>query len=167
MKYFSAKLKCKNTNIDIDLVFLSDQVSNVIETKMLTSHAWGILSILPKRKYRHGSRSPKSRRSYIIKWTFFSDYHFQSLPDPRVYPGMRRLQSACNESFPCSMFLDPCSPNQCQNGGQCIRSGSSGFTCNCPPEWSGTRCDQYSKCLGGGLQTRSGPTQPRPRDFIP
>ena len=33
IKYFSAKLECENTNIDIDLVFLSDQVPNVIETK--------------------------------------------------------------------------------------------------------------------------------------
>ena len=36
---------------------------------------------------------------------------------------------------------DPCAQNPCLNGGQCIPNGLGGFTCQCPPGYSGQRCE--------------------------
>lgn len=37
---------------------------------------------------------------------------------------------------------DPCTPNPCQNGGDCFPSGPSDFFCSCLPEWTGPTCEQ-------------------------
>ncbi len=36
--------------------------------------------------------------------------------------------------------VDLCDPNPCQNGGMCTSMGNT-FTCVCPPEFTGTICD--------------------------
>jgi hypothetical protein len=36
---------------------------------------------------------------------------------------------------------DPCIPNPCLNGGACTSNGFGGFTCQCPPGYSGQRCE--------------------------
>ncbi len=36
---------------------------------------------------------------------------------------------------------DPCAQNPCLNGGQCIANNMGGFTCVCPPTYSGQRCE--------------------------
>ena len=37
------------------------------------------------------------------------------------------------------IFLDKCTPNPCQNGGLCSKSGSS-YICNCRHGYSGPVC---------------------------
>ena len=36
---------------------------------------------------------------------------------------------------------DPCSPNPCQNNGQCQRLGSDGYACLCPAACTGYNCE--------------------------
>jgi hypothetical protein len=36
---------------------------------------------------------------------------------------------------------DPCAENPCLNGAACISNGYGGFTCQCPPGYSGQRCE--------------------------
>ncbi len=36
---------------------------------------------------------------------------------------------------------DPCLDNPCLNGGACITNNMGGFTCQCPPGYSGLRCE--------------------------
>ena len=36
---------------------------------------------------------------------------------------------------------DACADNPCLNGGTCISNGFGGFVCQCPPGYSGTRCE--------------------------
>ena len=36
--------------------------------------------------------------------------------------------------------INPCSPNPCANGGQCIPVGNS-FQCICPPQCTGPTCN--------------------------
>jgi hypothetical protein len=38
-------------------------------------------------------------------------------------------------------LADPCSPNPCENGGDCTPIGSE-FFCSCIPEWTGPTCEQ-------------------------
>lgn len=40
-----------------------------------------------------------------------------------------------------SVLKDVCHPNPCQNGGQCVQSGSY-YNCICPPTYTGTQCTQ-------------------------
>ncbi len=56
---------------------------------------------------------------------------------------------------------DACTPNPCLNGAVCISNAFGGFTCQCPPEFTGQRCEDrktlftfsvatcfFSVCLG-------------------
>ena len=36
---------------------------------------------------------------------------------------------------------DPCQENPCMNNGVCKREGNHDFTCSCPEEYKGTRCE--------------------------
>ena len=36
---------------------------------------------------------------------------------------------------------DACTPNPCLNGGACLSNSFGGFTCQCPPGYSGQRCE--------------------------
>lgn len=37
---------------------------------------------------------------------------------------------------------DPCTPNPCQNGGECFAIDAFEFSCFCMPEWTGPTCEQ-------------------------
>lgn len=39
----------------------------------------------------------------------------------------------------CPCVLDPCLPNPCKHGGDCLVSGDT-FTCSCPAPFSGKKC---------------------------
>ncbi|XP_072017262.1 EGF-like repeat and discoidin I-like domain-containing protein 3 [Amphiura filiformis] len=36
----------------------------------------------------------------------------------------------------------PCNPNPCKNGGECSVKWTYYFTCTCPKEFDGTRCEK-------------------------
>ena len=47
----------------------------------------------------------------------------------------------------------------CQNGGNCTNDGSGGYTCSCPPGYSGTNCGEVNvdecasnPCVNGACQ---------------
>lgn len=44
--------------------------------------------------------------------------------------------------------ISVCSPNPCQNGGECEELESSGFQCHCPISHSGTVCSTLEEVLG-------------------
>jgi len=47
-----------------------------------------------------------------------------------------------------SMLLgDPCADNPCLNGASCIPNSSGGFTCQCPPGYSGQRCEDRKNII--------------------
>jgi len=56
----------------------------------------------------------------------------------------------------CTVVVDNCDPNPCQNGGTCFDDGSN-FSCRCPSFTSGPICSQIvagcwpSPCLNGGI----------------
>ncbi len=49
---------------------------------------------------------------------------------------------------------DACTPNPCLNGGQCVPNGIGGFTCQCPPSFSGQRCEDRDGCASQPCQNR-------------
>ncbi|XP_055335662.1 cubilin-like [Paramacrobiotus metropolitanus] len=50
---------------------------------------------------------------------------------------------------------NPCDSSPCQNGGYCMRQGSS-YACLCVAPWNGTNCDNYMQACGGNLTGPSG-----------
>lgn len=48
-------------------------------------------------------------------------------------------------------YCDACTPNPCQNGGQCQSSGiTGGFRCICPPGFLGRLCEDRDPCFNNG-----------------
>lgn len=45
----------------------------------------------------------------------------------------------------CLCVLDPCQPNPCEHGGDCVIGGDT-FSCSCPAPFSGSRC-QTGECI--------------------
>ena len=44
-------------------------------------------------------------------------------------------------------FVDPCDSGPCQNGGECVPGEGLEYTCRCPEEFEGDRCEKRkSKC---------------------
>ncbi|XP_076866760.1 protein eyes shut homolog isoform X2 [Brachyhypopomus gauderio] len=41
-----------------------------------------------------------------------------------------------------------CGYKVCRNGGLCHPDGPASFRCDCPPSWTGTRCEQPVRCVG-------------------
>lgn len=57
------------------------------------------------------------------------------------------MRCQCNHGFT-GQFCDSnslCSPNPCNNGGQCTSLGTS-FRCTCPPPFSGLTCQNQDLC---------------------
>jgi hypothetical protein len=51
----------------------------------------------------------------------------------------------------CSLDVDPCSPNPCQNGGTCVVVDDKTHTCDCPPDYVGDNCEfPTNNCNGHG-----------------
>ncbi len=42
---------------------------------------------------------------------------------------------------------DPCADNPCLNGAACIQNNSGGFTCQCPPGFTGQRCEDRKNII--------------------
>ncbi|CAF0757505.1 unnamed protein product [Adineta steineri] len=57
-------------------------------------------------------------------------------------------------------------PGLCENGGTCVSTSANSFTCNCPPQYTGSRCSTFtpmstcqsnpSMCLNGGYCALAG-----------
>ena len=39
------------------------------------------------------------------------------------------------------LLIDPCNPNPCNNHGRCVQSGYNSYTCVCPPNYTGRKCE--------------------------
>lgn len=56
----------------------------------------------------------------------------------------------------CETLINLCSPNPCQNNGNCIMSAPNQITCSCQTPWTGVYCTQYTSscsstyCSNGG-----------------
>ena len=46
----------------------------------------------------------------------------------------------------CFCVGEVCNPNPCLNGGTCQSNGFGGFTCQCPPGYTGQRCEDQDPC---------------------
>jgi hypothetical protein len=51
-----------------------------------------------------------------------------------------------------SIVGDACMPNPCLNNGICTSSDFGGFTCQCPPGFSGQRCEDRDPCASQPCQ---------------
>ena len=55
-----------------------------------------------------------------------------------------------------TQVYDPCSSSPCLNGAICARTGTTTYTCQCPPLYTGQNCESYlnpcqpSPCFNGG-----------------
>ena len=49
---------------------------------------------------------------------------------------------------------DICTPNPCLNGATCTPNSIGGFTCQCPPNFSGQRCEDQDGCASQPCQNR-------------
>ena len=47
----------------------------------------------------------------------------------------------------CKLYLAPCLPNPCRNGGMCIPGIRGSYSCNCQIGYVGTRCEMNGKQL--------------------
>ena len=49
----------------------------------------------------------------------------------------------------CTSDIDECDPSPCQNGGSCTQ-GINWYTCACPPQYNGSKCefDAVNDCIG-------------------
>jgi hypothetical protein len=45
----------------------------------------------------------------------------------------------------CSLRVDPCQSNPCQNGGTCTQNVIGGFMCHCPNDFTGLRCERQEE----------------------
>ena len=50
----------------------------------------------------------------------------------------------CCLSTYCVAVVDFCEPSPCENGGTCTSTDSVGFTCRCPQDFNGERCEEGS-----------------------
>ena len=46
-----------------------------------------------------------------------------------------------------TVSVDPCESAPCLNGGQCVRVDGANFTCKCPPDYTGHRCEMFGRFL--------------------
>ena len=51
----------------------------------------------------------------------------------------------CSNGFQgpsCSIPIDPCQSNPCQNQGSCVRTSAMTYSCACPIDYEGSRCEK-------------------------
>ena len=78
-------------------------------------------------------------------------------------PMYQNYTCLCSNSFQgstCSIPIDPCHINPCQNDGSCIRTGSITYSCSCPIGYEGNHCEiKIYPCLNfsckNGIAIRS------------
>ena len=46
-----------------------------------------------------------------------------------------------------TVSVGPCESAPCLNGGQCVRVDGANFTCKCPPDYTGHRCEMFGRFL--------------------
>jgi hypothetical protein len=61
-----------------------------------------------------------------------------------------------NVTYETSLIIlgDACTPNPCLNGAACMSNAFGGFTCQCPPGFSGQRCEDQDGCASQPCQNR-------------
>lgn len=75
-----------------------------------------------------------------------------------------KFECTCTSEYigsTCDVRVDPCSPNPCQNGGNCTDQGSNTLKCACTSNYTGSTCDiRFDPCSpdpcehGGTAQIR-------------
>lgn len=63
--------------------------------------------------------------------------------DASTGPGVTTMMPG-DESSSTGPADDPCDPNPCENGGECVQAGG-GFTCVCQPGFSGPTCEMVDE----------------------